>query len=237
MENMQVNSKANPNPPLPPVRVLIVDDHPLVRGGLLAIESIDPGLHVVGQCATAASSHIEIIRLRPDLLLLDLRLPDGDGLEVCRFAKAFNPRIHVLILTSYADSQLVLAAMEAGAEGYLLKENDAAQIVAAIRAILAGRTVFESIPAESRIAPRPLGKLAKLSPGEMRVIAEVARGRTDKEVADTLGLRPKTIRNCLDRIFTKLGVNTRTAAAIIFSQASLGATLPASRPPASLPGS
>jgi len=160
--------------------------------------------------------------LRPDVVLMDVRLPDGDGIEACRRIKAQLPQVRVLFLTSYADNNLVLAAMEAGADGYVLKESDAQRIVDAIHAILRGGTVFDPVVAREVITGLKRGgganPLESLTARERRVLEEVAKGRTDKEVAAALGLTAKTARNYLDRIFTKLNVHTRTEAALLYSR-------------------
>ena len=160
----------------------------------------------------------------PKMILMDVRLLDGDGIEACRKIKAFLPETHVLFLTSYADNRFVLAAMAAGADGYLLKESDTQRIVTAIHSILEGRSVFD--PVGSRGVPREarsgdsINPLDALAIRERRVLAQVAQGKTDKEVAAALGLSAKTARNYLHRIFTKLNVHTRTEAALLHTRFS-----------------
>jgi two-component system response regulator DevR len=204
------------------IRLLLVDDHPVVRDGLHRIRELDSHIEIVGESATMRSALEAARRLEPTVILMDVRLPDGDGIEACRQIKSFLPHTHVLFLTSFADNPLVLAAMEAGADGYLLKESGSQRIVDAIYSILSGKSVFDPVVA-SRIthqsqkadATNPLGVLAAR---ELRVLAEVARGKTDKEVASTLGLSVKTARNYLDRIFAKLDVHTRTEAALLYAR-------------------
>lgn len=204
------------------VRLLLVDDHPVVRAGLRVVADIDPRLRIVGEAENVESALLRIEGLSPDLVLLDVRLADEDGLEVCRRAKERHPGLRVLCLTSYSDDDLVLAALAAGADGYLLKQNDAAIIAEAIQAVMAGRTVFDPVVApvlaagDARLTPEER-RLRSLAPGERRVLAEVALGRTDKEVAAVLNLSVKTVRNCLDRVFAKLNVHTRTGAALIYA--------------------
>ncbi|MBK7999907.1 MAG: response regulator transcription factor [Verrucomicrobia bacterium] len=206
----------------PVISLLLVDDHPVVRDGLSRIRELEPRIEIVGEAASAATAIEEARRLKPSVILMDIRLPDGDGIQACREIKSFLPEVHVLFLTSFADNRLVLAAIEAGAGGYLLKESDTRRIVDAIHLILKGGTVFDPIAAQGltgesghNATPNPLRELA---PQERRVLAEVARGRTDKEVGTTLGLSAKTARNYLDRIFTKLNVHTRTEAALLYTR-------------------
>ena len=205
------------------IRVLLVDDHPIVRDGLRHIQEMEPRLTIVAEAGTRKGA-VEVARREcPDVILMDVRLPDGDGIEACREIKAFLPGTHVLFLTSYADNRFVLAAMEAGADGYLLKESGGERIVAAIRTIVNGGTVFDPVIARRALgrtpgaSANPLGSLTQL---EGQVLAEVAKGRTDKEVATVLNLTPKTARNYVSRIFGKLNVHTRTEAALVYARHS-----------------
>lgn len=204
------------------IRLLLVDDHPVVRDGLRRIQELEPRLQIVGEAATMASAVEAARRFNPDVILMDVRLPDGDGIEACRQIKTFLPEAHVLFLTSYADNQFVLAAMEAGADGYLLKERDTQRVVEAIHSILNGGTVFDPVVArgvmEGSRRDGRVNPLDVLAIRERQVLAEVARGKTDKEVALALGLTPKTARNYLDRIFTKINVHTRTEAALLYTR-------------------
>lgn len=204
------------------IRLLLVDDHPVVRNGLRMVVDIDSRLQIVGEAGNIESALLRIAELSPDVVLLDVRLADEDGLEVCRRAKELHPSLRVICLTSYADDGLVLAALAAGADGYLLKQNDAGVIVEAIHAVMAGRVVFDPVVApalaagDARLTVEEQ-RLRSLAPGELRVLAEVVQGRTDKEAAAVLNLSVKTVRNCLDRVFAKLNVHTRTAAALIYA--------------------
>jgi len=155
------------------------------------------------------------------VVLLDYRLPDLPGHEICRRLKEKHPALHVLFLSSYAAESTVRAAFNAGASGYLLKENDAQKIVDAILAVARGEKVVDPKIAHSLLSPDPAGqttsaqKLGALSAQERKVIHEIATGKTDKEITEVLGLQTKTIRNYLDHIFAKLEVHTRTEAAAI----------------------
>jgi DNA-binding NarL/FixJ family response regulator len=209
----------------PVIRVLIVDDHPVVRAGLRVITEVDPGILVIGEAGSGAEAIVAVRESLPDVVLLDVRLPDRNGIDVCRELKSQPKAPRILFLTSFADNALVLAAMQAGGDGYLLKDNEPRDIVAAIRTVLAGGMLFDPVVAravdrELRSAlpgnsPNPLGELSQQ---ERRVVSAVADGKTDKEIAQMLKLQPKTVRNYLDRAFEKLGVHTRTEAAILFDR-------------------
>jgi DNA-binding NarL/FixJ family response regulator len=204
------------------IRLLLVDDHPVVRDGLRRIQEIDPCIRVLGEAATAEAAVDMAQRLRPDVLLMDVRLPDGNGIEACRRIKGLLPQTRILFLTSYADNHFVLSAMEAGGDGYLLKESDAQRIVDAIYSIMQGGTVFDPVVTRKVMSSLKKGEganpLEGLTTQERRVLSEVAKGRTDKEVALALGLTSKTARNYLDRIFAKLNVHTRTEAAMLYTR-------------------
>ena len=213
-----------------PIRIFIVDDHPVVLAGLRSIEELAPDMKIAGAARTSSEAHSLIAKTRPAVVLLDVRLGGASGLDLCRELKALLPEIPVIFLTSYSDEQLVLSALEAGAEGYLLKESDTPRLIEAIRRVLAGEIVFDPAAlkslgearTKSGSAARDLEtmQLESLTVQERRLLAEVAKGRTDKEVAQALGLTPKTARNYLDRIFAKLNVHTRTEAAMVFAAGS-----------------
>lgn len=210
------------------IRVLVVDDHHIVRVGLRTVLAEDSRLKVVGEAATAASALAEAQRLQPTVVLLDLRLPDRSGLDVCRLLKQQTPAPAVLCLTSFADDHTILAAIEAGADGYLLKEVDGPNIGDAIVTVARGDSVMDP-----RVTRRMLGavrekdgglvhlrrKLERLSPQERRVLALVAKGKTNKEVADGLGLGEGTVRNYLATVFQKLEVARRTEAVALWIRA------------------
>lgn len=211
------------------IKLLLVDDHPVVRDGLHRVQELNPEIQVVGDAGTMQAAVTAALQHEPDVVLMDVRLPDGDGIEACRRIKKLLPDTHILFLTSYADNRFLLAAMEAGSDGYLLKGSDAQRIVEAMRTILQGGTVFDPIVTREvmrdlKDGPGP-NPLAALTVQERRLLAEVARGKTDKEAAVSLGLTTKTARNYLDRIFTKLNVHTRTEAALLYTRFSDGVQL------------
>lgn len=210
------------------IRVLVVDDHHIVRVGLRTVLADDRRLAVVGEAANAESALSEVERLQPAVVLLDLRLPDRSGLEVCRLLKQRTPSPAVLCLTSFADDQTILAAFEAGADGYLLKEVDGPNIGDAIVTVARGGSVMDP-----RVTRQMLGamrsrdggqvslrrKLERLSPQERRVLALVAEGKTNKEVADSLVLTEGTVRNYLASVFQKLEVARRAEAVALWIRA------------------
>jgi len=206
----------------PVIRVCVVDDHPVVRAGLRSVEALAPHIKIVGEAGTMEEARIRIRELEPDVVLLDIRLRDGNGIDLCRETKARRPKTRVILLSSFVDDQLILSALDAGADGYLLKEDDAHRLVAAIEDVQSGDAVLNEAVRHRLSNGRELrpdhitAALDALTTQERRLLAEVAKGRTDKEVAVELGLSPKTARNYLDRIFTKLGVHTRTEAASAF---------------------
>ena len=208
------------------IRLLIVDDHPIVRNGLREVEAINPQIQVVGDAINGHAALAQVAALKPDVILLDYRLPDISGYEVCRRIKAEQPSAHVLFLSSYAEESTAATALAAGADGYLLKENDAQKIADAILSVARGGMVVDPMIARTLLPHNRTGsgsskqKLAQLSPQERKVLHEVATGKTDKEVADALGLQTKTVRNYLDHIFSKLSVHSRTQAAALYLQAN-----------------
>ncbi len=205
--------------------VLLVDDHPVVRMGLRLISDIDARIKVVGEAATGAEAYDLALRLKPDVVLLDYRLPDCGGHDICRRLKTALPDLHVLFLSSYAADATANAALDAGADGYLLKENDAQKIVDAIHSVCRGGMVIDPAIARAAIThssgnPDKAAQLtARLSDQERRVLAEVATGKADKEIAQTLGLESKTVRNYLVQVYRKLEVHSRTQAALLYQTA------------------
>jgi two-component system response regulator DevR len=216
------------NAPNPTIRVLIVDDSALVREGLRAVigtHGMRAGLIVVGEAPSVAAGVGEALRLQPDVVLLDIRLPDGSGLEACRKIRRALPATHVLVLTSVATDQLIHEAVSAGAQGYLMKEIDSAALIRAIVDAFAGKSVLtpeitERVMRLLRETPAASGGgLALLSAQERRVLALIAEGRTNKEIGLELELSEKTVKNYLGNVFEKLQVNRRAQAAVYYTQA------------------
>jgi two-component system, NarL family, response regulator DevR len=206
------------------IPVLIVDDHQVVRLGLRQIEEMTNTINVVGEAANGSDALREAARLQPEIVLLDYRLPDMAGHEVCRRLKAAHPDLRVIFLISYGVDATTTAAMQSGADGYLLKENDAQKIVDAIHSVTQGGMVIDPALARAAVsqaqpaASGPCGAFADLSEQEQRVLAELATGKADKEIAQALNLQAKTVRNYLTQVYRKLGVHTRTEAALHYER-------------------
>lgn len=209
------------------IRLALVDDSEVVRAGLRALLSTDARIEIVGEAGTAAAGVELCGRIQPEIVLLDIRLPDGTGFDVCRAVLQKQPELRVLMLTSMVDDTLVDEAIRSGAHGYLLKEVNGRELVQAIVDVAAGKSILD--PAVTARVMRLLkagnsagspeqAALASLSPQEKRVLALIAEGRTNKEVGSELGLSEKTVKNYLSNIFSKLHVTRRAQAAALFAQ-------------------
>ena len=198
----------------------------MLRRGLREIEEINARIKVVGEAGTGVEALKRTALLRPDVVLLDYRLPDISGHEVCRRIKQEHPGVQVVFLSSYAAESTVRGALEAGAAGYLLKENRAGKIVDAILTVCDGGTAVDPMLAQELFfkdqspGGSPRQQLLKLTAQELKVLKDVATGKTNKEIANALGLQANTVRNYLDHTFAKLGVHTRTQAAAFYLRAT-----------------
>jgi two-component system, NarL family, response regulator DevR len=207
------------------VRVLIVDDSPLIRLGLRAALEDRPEIKIVGEAGTAADGVAAAAELKPDIVLLDLRLPDKPGFVACAEICARQPAPRVLILTSSTDERNVQQAIAAGAYGYLLKDNDGAMLALAIAQVASGKSVLDPTLANQvirlvRAGPESTAadKLKILSHQERRVVELLTDGLTNKEIGDRLGLTEKTVKNYLAVVFDKLGISRRAQAAAMFTE-------------------
>ena len=205
------------------VRIFLVDDHAVVREGLSELLGAVPGFEVVGEAGTAEQALPRILALRPDVAVLDLRLPDGSGVDVCRDVRSALPQTHCLILTSYDDQDAVLAAVLAGASGYLLKEVRSASLVDAIRQAAMGRSLLDPALVTAVVqrvtAPSPEdAKLASLTEREREVLDLVAAGLTNRQIGERLYLAEKTVKNYVSSLLGKLGMERRTQAAVFGAQ-------------------
>lgn len=205
------------------IRVLLVDDHEVIRVGLRTVLGQAQGIAVVGEAGTMAEAVQQAQRLKPDVILMDVRLPDGSGIDACREILGTLPGTRVIFLTSYADDDSVLAAVLAGAHGYVLKEIDSPALLEAIRSVAKGQSILDSHVTERALRwLRGLHDLPatsgtdQLSSQEERVVALVAEGKTNKEIAAALGLSDKTVKNYLANVFQKLRITRRAQAAAFF---------------------
>ncbi|MDA1272760.1 MAG: response regulator transcription factor [Verrucomicrobia bacterium] len=206
-----------------PIRVLIVDDHEVVRLGLRTLLERFPNIVVAGDAGTAANALAEVERLSPDVVLLDMRLPDASGFVVCREIQKRPVETRVLVLTSFADDETVFEAIEAGADGYLLKEIDGEALITAIERVAAGQSILDPVitgrvMGRVKTAAEPPSRIQLLSAQERRVVALVAEGKTNKEIAGKLGLSDKTVKNYLSNVLDKLHVNRRSQVAALYVQ-------------------
>jgi two-component system, NarL family, response regulator DevR len=208
------------NQPERPLRLLIVDDHEVVRQGLVALLDRRPGFQVVAQAGTVAESIDQARRHRPDLVVMDVRLPDGSGVEACRAIRDEMPEIRVIMLTSFPDDEAVLSAIVAGASGYLLKQIRARDLVAALEAVGRGESLLDPAVTERvlervrRIAAGDADdELSALTPQERKILALVAEGKTNKEIASEVFLSDKTVKNYVSSILSKLNLERRAQAA------------------------
>jgi two-component system response regulator DevR len=204
------------------VRVLLVDDSEVVRMGLRSLLGGQPAIEIAGEAGNVAAAVETCGRLRPDVILMDIRLPDGTGFDACRQILARQPDMRVLILTSVVDDMLVAEAIHAGVQGYLLKEINGRELVQAIFDVAAGRSILDPA-ATARVmrlvkAGSTRDLLASLSPQESRVLALIAQGCTNKEAATAMGLTEKTVKNYLSTVFEKLKVSRRSQAAALYAQ-------------------
>jgi len=206
-----------------PVRVLIVDDHEVVRVGLQTVLSRQDSIKVVGEAANVTDAVVECCHLQPDVVLMDVRLPGGSGVDACRAIRDSCPATRVLFLSSYQDDDAVLAAVFEGASGYLLKQVNAEGLLRAIHTVAQGQSILDPAitqPLLTRMRVQKEGgselQRTTLSTQQQRVLALVAEGKTNKEIGSSLELSDKTVKNYIRFIFQKLKVTRRTQAAAFF---------------------
>jgi two-component system response regulator DevR len=205
------------------VRVFLLDDHEVVRQGLLRLIEADPGMTVVGEAATAHEALVRVPLSDADVALLDVRLPDGTGIEVCRELASTAPGTRCLMLTSYEDDEALLASITAGAAGYVLKELRGPQLLDSIRLVASGRSLLD--PATTgrvlqrlREAQRHDARLDLLTPQESAVLDLIGEGLTNREIADRMFLAEKTVKNYISSLLAKIEVRGRTQAALFITE-------------------
>lgn len=206
-------------------RILIVDDHEVVREGLRALLSKREGFDVVGQAGTMEQAISEAARSQPDVIVMDVRLPDGSGIEACREIREVRPETKVIMLTSYADDDAVFASILAGAAGYVLKQTRGAALADAIAAVARGESLLDAAVTQKvmeRVRSASLRKaddpLDALTEQEHKILALIAEGKTNKEIADEVYLSDKTVKNYVSNILSKLNLRRRSEAAAFIAR-------------------
>ncbi|MEX5718609.1 response regulator [Geodermatophilus maliterrae] len=215
------------------IRVFLLDDHEIVRRGVADVLGTDPGIAVVGEAKNAAEAVARIPALRPDVAVLDVRLPDGDGVSVCREVRSLVPELKVIMLTSYSDDDALFEAIVAGASGYLLKQILGQDLVSGVRTVAAGGSLLDprattAVLERMRRAAEPAGPLAGLSAQERTVLQLIGEGLTNRQIGERMFLAEKTIKNYVSHLLAKLGLERRTQVAVLATELRSGS--PASRP-------
>ncbi|MDF2968875.1 MAG: two component transcriptional regulator, LuxR family [Nocardioidaceae bacterium] len=206
-----------------PIRVYLLDDHEVVRRGLCDLLQRDGDIEVVGESGSAPEAAARIPALRPDVAVLDGRLPDGSGIEVCREVRSVDPSIAVLILTSYDDDDALLSAIMAGAAGYVLKQIRGADLVDDVRRVAAGQSLLDPAVTQQvlerlRRGPMEDTELAPLTDQEKRILELIGQGMTNRQIAEAVFLAEKTVKNYVSSLLAKLGMERRTQAAVFASK-------------------
>ncbi|MCW8098961.1 response regulator [Streptomyces tauricus] len=209
-----------------PIRVFLLDDHEVVRRGLSDLLDSEPDISVVGDAGSAEHALVRGPALRPDVAVLDVRLPDGDGISICRELRSRMPELACLMLTSFDDEEALLDAIMAGAAGYVLKQIRGSDLVAAVRTVASGQSMLDptttarlmrSLRADPTEGPALAPELAGLSPRERDILALIGDGLTNREIGKKLYLSEKTVKNHISRLLAKLGVQRRVQAAVLAS--------------------
>jgi DNA-binding NarL/FixJ family response regulator len=200
------------------IRVFLLDDHEIVRRGVRDLLDTEPGITVIGEAGTATAALARIPALKPDVAVLDIRLPDGDGVTVCRDLRSKMPQLACLMLTSFSDDEALVDAIMAGAAGYVLKQIRGTDLVGAIRTIASGQSLLDPQAAATvmrriRDQATATDPLAALTDQERRILALIGEGLTNRQIGDRLFLAEKTVKNYVSALFAKLGMQRRAQAA------------------------
>ncbi|MFF0526763.1 response regulator [Nocardia amikacinitolerans] len=206
------------------IKVFLVDDHHIVRRGVADLIDIESDMDVVGEAGSVSQALARIPALQPDVAVLDVRLPDGNGIELCRELLSQQPRLRCLILTSFTDEQAMLDAILAGASGYVVKDIGTTDLVDAIRDVGSGKSLLDNRAAAALMAKlreeaeAKTGPLAELTDQERVLLGLLGEGLTNRQIAQRMFLAEKTVKNYVSRLLTKLGVERRTQAAVLASK-------------------
>jgi DNA-binding NarL/FixJ family response regulator len=205
------------------IRVYLLDDHEVVRQGLRYLLEGAGDIEVVGESDSAVDATHRIPALRPDVAILDARLPDGSGIEVCRAVRAVDPDIRALVLTSYDDDEALFAAIMAGASGYVLKEIKGTDLLSAVRFVAEGKSLIDPaltarVLERVRNGPATAPELADLTEQELKLLGFIAEGLTNRQIGERMYLAEKTVKNYVSSILAKLGLERRTQAAVLASK-------------------
>ena len=203
-----------------PIAVFLLDDHEVVRRGVRDLLETEPDIKVIGEAGTASSALARIPALKPDVAVLDVRLPDGDGVEVCREVRSRMPEVACLILTSFGDEEALFSAVMAGAAGYVLKQIRGTDLVGAVRAVASGQSMLDpraasQLMARLRDQSAKRDPLAGLSAQERRILELIGEGLTNRQIGERLFLAEKTVKNYISGLYAKLGMERRAQAAAL----------------------
>ena len=209
-------------PPTPSIRVFLLDDHEIVRRGVREMLEVESDIVVVGEAGTAAEALVRVPATQPDVAVLDVRLPDGDGVTVCRDLRADNPDLACLMLTSFADDEALFGAIMAGAAGYVLKQIRGADLVGAVRTVAAGQSLLDpratAAVMERLRRPKVDDPLASLTGQEHRILELIGEGLTNREIGLRMFLAEKTVKNYVSNVLAKLGLQRRTQVAVLATE-------------------
>ena len=205
------------------LKVFLVDDHEVVRRGVAELIDVEDDLSVIGQASSVAEALARIPALRPDVAVLDMRLPDGNGVELCRDLRSKMPELNCLMLTSYTDEQAMLDAILAGAGGYVIKDIKGMELITAIRTVGSGRSLLDNRAAAAlmsrlRASVEKPGPLAGLSDQERTLLDLLGEGLTNRQISERMFLAEKTVKNYVSRLLAKLGMERRTQAAVLATE-------------------
>ena len=213
-----MRTRAPGDSPKAPIRVFVLDDQEIVRRGVRCLLEAEPGIRVIGEAGTASAALARIPALHPDVAVLDVRLPDGNGVSVCREVRSQLPEVACLMLTAFNDDEALLDAIMAGAAGYVLKQVRGGDLAGSVRTAASGRSLLPSRAASRAIArlqdaSGQRDSLARLTPHERSVLELIGQGLTNRQIGERLLIAEKTVKNYVSTLFRKLGLEQRTAAA------------------------